>query len=90
MNEADAAWVDRICVPQSLTSFAQAVRVGVEAVPVARRTYVFATANGMETFRPIYERLKADPSWTTHTVACGHDVMLDRPAELAEMLLAEL
>ena len=66
------------------------VRVGAEAVPVARRTYVFASANGMETFRPIYERLMADEAWTVHTVECGHDVMLDRPVDLAEILLAEL
>jgi pimeloyl-ACP methyl ester carboxylesterase len=90
VNEKDAAWVDAICVPQSLASFAQAVRAGIETVPVVRRTYVFATANGMETFRPFHERLKDDPAWTVHTVACGHDVMLDAPEALAEMLLAEV
>jgi pimeloyl-ACP methyl ester carboxylesterase len=90
VNAADAAWVDATCVPQSLASFAQAVRLGAEAVAVARRTYVFASANGMETFRPIYERLKSAGGWTVHAVACGHDVMLDSPAKLAELLLAEI
>ena len=90
VNEADAARVDRICTPQSLASFAQAVRQGIDAVGVAKRTYVFATANGMETFRPVYEKLKTDPAWTVHTVDCGHDVMLDKPEELADLLLAEI
>ena len=89
VNKADAAWVDAMCVPQSLASFAQAVRVGVEGLKVSRRTYVFASANGMETFQPIYERLSPNPDWTVHSVACGHDVMLDNPAELTELLLAE-
>jgi pimeloyl-ACP methyl ester carboxylesterase len=90
VNAADAAWVDSICGPQSLASFAQAVRIGVEAVRVSRRTYVFASANGMETFRPIYERLRPDKDWTVHSIPCGHDVMLDSPAELAALLLAEV
>ena len=90
VNAADAAWVDAMCGPQSLASFAQAVRVGVEAVQVARRTYVFASANGMETFRPIYERLRQEEGWTVHSIACGHDIMLDSPAELADLLLAEI
>ena len=89
VNANDAAWVDATCVPQSLASFAQAVRKGVEAVEVTRRTYVFATANGMETFRPIFDRLRDDSRWKVLTVACGHDVMLDAPEELATMLLAE-
>lgn len=90
VNPEDAAWVDAICTPQSVASFAQAVRLGVDDVAVAKRTYIFAAANGMETFRPIYERVKSDRRWTVHTVMCGHDIMLDRPAELADLLLAEV
>jgi pimeloyl-ACP methyl ester carboxylesterase len=89
VNAADAARVDAICVPQSIASYAQAVRVGAEAVRVARRVYVFASANGMQTFRPFYERLLEDPAWAVHSVPCGHDIMLDKPSELADLLAAE-
>jgi hypothetical protein len=32
--------------------------------------------------------LDADPSWTVHRIACGHDVAIDRPLELAALLEA--
>ena len=89
VNARDVAWVNASCVPQSLASFAQAVRTGVEAVEVSRLTYVFATANRMEIFRSIHDRLINDPRWKVLTVACGHDVMIDAPEELAAMLMAE-
>ena len=86
VNARDAAWVDASCVPQSLASFTQAVGTGVE---VKRLTYVLATANRMEIFRSIHDRLVKDPGWNVLTVACGHDAMIDAPEELAVMLLAE-
>ena len=90
VNEADAAWVDTMCVPQPLATFVQGVRVGTESVSVANRTYVFATENGGDWFRSTYARLKDNPRWRMHTVACGHNVMLDCPEELASLLLEEL
>lgn len=89
VNERDRAWVDKLCVPQTLAAFAQSVSLGVNSVAARRRTYVYATANGMNTFDATYERFKADPNWTVHTVHCGHDVMLDEPEELARLLMNE-
>ncbi len=37
-------------------------------------------------FRAAHERAKAK-GWKTHTVTCGHEVMLDLPGELTDMLL---
>jgi hypothetical protein len=34
------------------------------------------------------EGIKHDTSWRCISVDCGHDVMLDRPQELADLLLA--
>ncbi|KLU25362.1 hypothetical protein EOS_15320 [Caballeronia mineralivorans PML1(12)] len=90
VNVADAPRVDAMCVPQPLPSFVQAVRVGAESVPVANRTYVFATANGGDWFVSTHARLKDDPRWKVRTVASGHNVMLDSPDELTSLLLEEV
>jgi hypothetical protein len=34
--------------------------------------------------------VKNDSKWKSHAVTCGHDVMLDRPEELAKLLLEEV
>jgi pimeloyl-ACP methyl ester carboxylesterase len=89
VNEEDANWVDRMSGPQPLATFVQGVKAGVDSAPVERRTCVFATRNGGDWFVETHARLKDDPRWTVHTIACGHSIMLDRPADLAELLLAE-
>ncbi len=91
VNEADAAWVDALSVPQPLATFVQAVRGGVEsaAVSAVNRTYLFATANGGDWFVSTHARLKDHPEWQVHEVACGHGIMLDRPGELISLLSAE-
>lgn len=89
VNPPDAAWVDAMSGPQPLATFVQAVTKGVDSAPVAHRTYVFASANGGDWFVSTYERLKEDARWTVHAVACGHQIMIDRPEELTALLAAE-
>ncbi|WP_200867839.1 hypothetical protein [Candidatus Sodalis pierantonius] len=73
MNASDAPWVDAMSVPQ----------------PLAQRTYIFATANGGDWLASTYARVKDDPQWKAHALACCHAIMLDRPEELTAILLAE-
>lgn len=89
VNEADAAWVDRMSGPQPLATFVQGVKAGVDSAPVAKRTYVFASKNGGDWFVETHARLKDASQWTVHEIPCGHSIMLDRPADLAALLLAE-
>ena len=89
VNEADAAWVDSMSVPQPLATFVQGVRSGVDSSPVASRTFVFAAANGGDWFVSTHARLKDHPDWQVHEIACGHNIMLDRPQDLASLLLKE-
>jgi hypothetical protein len=89
VNEADAAWVDAMSVPQPLATFVQGVRPGVDSSPVANRTYVFAAANGGDWFVSTHRRLKNHPDWKVHEIACGHNIMLDRPQDLASLLLEQ-
>lgn len=89
VNEADAARVDSLSVSQPLATFVQGVKAGVDSAPVSNRTYVFATKNGGDWFVSTHARLECDPRWTVHDIPCGHSIMLDRPADLAALLLAE-
>ncbi|MGA8749560.1 MAG: hypothetical protein WB563_12280 [Pseudolabrys sp.] len=38
-------------------------------------------------FDKAYARVKKDSSWRTYEVACGHDVMIDEPDRLTEILI---
>ncbi|NYT85252.1 alpha/beta fold hydrolase [Pollutimonas harenae] len=89
VNEADVVRVDTMSVSQPLATFVQGVKAGVDSTPVANRTYVFATRNGGDWFVKTHARLKSDSRWTVHEIPCGHSIMLDRPADLAALLLAE-
>ena len=48
-------------------------------------THILATGYEHSPFPPFHEIAKRK-GWKTLTIDCGHDVMLDRPAELAAML----
>jgi pimeloyl-ACP methyl ester carboxylesterase len=86
VNLADRAWVDRQCTPQPLATFQQPLRLRGAPSPPAQVTHVLATGYAHSPFPPFHERAKAK-GWKTLTIDCGHDVMLDRPAELVEILL---
>ncbi len=86
VNPADRAWVDRLCVPQPLATFTDAIALTGAVERIARKTYIRAKAYANAGFDRAYEALRADPSWRTDEVPCGHDVMVDLPDRLAEML----
>jgi len=86
VNPADRAWVDRLCVPQPLATFTDAIALTGAVERIARKTYIRAKAYANPGFDRAYERLRADPAWRTHEVPCGHDVMVDMPDRLTEML----
>ena len=90
VNAADAAWVDRTCVPQSLLTFTEGVKYSSKVAAVPNRTYVLATGYDLHVFDKFYDKVKSDPKWKAHTVSCGHDVMLDQPDELTRLLLEEV
>jgi pimeloyl-ACP methyl ester carboxylesterase len=84
VNAADRAWVDRQCTPQPLATFQQRVRL-TNHIPAEKCTHILATGYEHSPFPPFHDFAKRK-GWKTLTIDCGHDVMLDRPAELVEML----
>ncbi|HXQ51927.1 MAG TPA: alpha/beta hydrolase family protein [Stellaceae bacterium] len=90
VNERDRAWVDRQCTPHPLGTVREKLALTGAYRAVQRRHYIRATAYPSAPFDAFYERFKADPGWIVHQVSCGHDVMVDMPDALAEMLEAAL
>jgi hypothetical protein len=54
---------------------------------VQKKTHVRASGYPNVSFDKAYARVKADPTWRTYEVPCGHDVMVDEPDRLTEILL---
>ena len=54
---------------------------------MAKKTYIRAPIYAQPSFDKAYAAKKADSSWRTLGVPCGHDVMVDMPERLAEILL---
>ena len=86
VNAKDREWVNRQCTKQPMATFEQPMRLKGKADAIRNITYILATDFEETPFPQFYERAKAR-NWKTLTVACGHDVMLDLPAELTQILL---
>jgi pimeloyl-ACP methyl ester carboxylesterase len=84
VNAADRAWVNAQCTPQPLATFRQRLRLN-RTIPASKVTYVLATGYENSPFPPFRELAKKK-GWSTVNVACGHDVMLDRPDDLVRIL----
>jgi pimeloyl-ACP methyl ester carboxylesterase len=82
----DRAWVTAQGTDQSLATFAQRLelRGGIRKIRDVR--YVLATDFPGSPFPQFYEKARAR-GWRTYTAACGHDVMLAKPKEVADILL---
>lgn len=86
-SEADQAWVDSRTTEQPLGVSLQPIRLTGARERIAKKTYIWAEPYNSPNFRRYYEQCTADPGWKTYTVPCGHDVMVDMPDRLAEILL---
>jgi pimeloyl-ACP methyl ester carboxylesterase len=86
LNEADRAWVDAKCTPQPLRTFTDRVSLSGARDRIARKVYVRATAYESATYDAALAQTRA-AGWRTYEVPCGHDVMIDMPERLAEILV---
>ena len=88
VNEADRAWVDRLCVPQPAAAMTEKIVLTGAYERIARKTYIRAAGYPNPAFDAAYARVRADASWRTDEIGCGHDVMVDRPEWLSDRLIA--
>jgi hypothetical protein len=89
VREDYQAWVDARCTPHPLACFEDRITLAGARDRIARKTFVLAANYNPSSFQAIAERLRKDPSWTIHTLPCGHDTMVDLPRETADILLSE-
>jgi pimeloyl-ACP methyl ester carboxylesterase len=87
VNEKDRAWVDSLCGPQPIGTMTEKIRLTGARERIAKKAYIRAAAYPNPGFDAALARVRADPSWRTFEVSCGHDVMIDSPERLAEILL---
>lgn len=86
VNAADRAWVDRLCRPQPIGTFTQSVTLTGARERIARKTYIRASAFPNPVFDASVAALKTRRGWRIEDIPCGHDIMVDMPDRLAEVL----
>jgi pimeloyl-ACP methyl ester carboxylesterase len=85
VNEKDRAWVDAQCTPQPIKCFLQKSTLTGARERIAKKSYIRAAGNA----NPYFDAGLASArqkGWRTYEVPCGHDVMLDMPERLTEIL----
>ncbi|MGN9788585.1 alpha/beta fold hydrolase [Nonomuraea sp. ZG12] len=81
---------DPRATPHPLASLLQPLRLTGDLGHIRRREYVYAAGwDGPSPFTPVYRRLRADPSWRTHALDSGHNLMRDAPQDLVRILLGD-
>jgi len=87
VNAKDQAWVDALCGPQPVACFTEKIKLSGARERIAKKTYIRARGYSNPAFDAALARVKANPAWRSYEVACGHDVMVDMPERLTEILL---
>src|SRR5712692_7541846 len=88
VNEKDRAWVDSKLTAQPNGVALQPIRFTGAREKVAKKTYIRAPKYPQPAFDTALAQCKADKSWRTfETTSGGHDVMVDTPDWLAEVML---
>jgi hypothetical protein len=85
VNEKDRAWVDAQCTPQPIQCFLQKVALTGAREAIGKKTYIRAAAYANTYFDAGLASARAK-NWRVFEVPSGHDVMLDMPERLAEIL----
>jgi pimeloyl-ACP methyl ester carboxylesterase len=86
VNEKDQAWVDALCTPHPLATMVDKAALTGARERVPRKAYIRAKSYPNPGFDAAYAKLAADPAWRCYELPCGHDVMVDMPDKLAEIL----
>lgn len=84
----DHQWISRSSTSHPLRCIEQKLMLSGEIDSRIRRVYVEATEFNPSPFKAVAAELRKQSDWQVHSVAAGHDVMIDRPDELVRVLLA--
>ena len=87
VNEVDRAWVDGLCTPQPLATLTQQAVLTGARERIASKTYIRAKGYESPQFDAVLAKLRAMATWRTFELDCGHDIMVDMPDALAQILV---
>ncbi|MFZ2068797.1 MAG: alpha/beta hydrolase [Xanthobacteraceae bacterium] len=85
VNEQDRAWVDAQCTPQPIQTFVQKLKLAGARDRIGKKTYIRAAAYANPYFDAALASARTK-NWRIYELPCGHDVMLDMPERLAQIL----
>ena len=85
IDEKNRAWVDAQCTPQPIKTFTQKVKLTGARERIAKKTYIRGAGYPAESFDAAMGKARAR-GWHVHALPCGHDVMVDMPERLADLL----
>lgn len=86
-DEANWAWIDSLASPHPILPLIDECKAVDGRESIARKTYIRATRFQLPAFDDAVSRVRNDPTWKVFEMDCGHDVMIDRPQELTDILL---
>lgn len=88
ITEKHYAWIDSKLTPQPNSIAFNTVTLTGKRETIAKKTYIRAPKYPQASFDKAYEACKANASWQTFVVEdSGHDVMVDKPEWLTDLLL---
>ncbi|MGW5109395.1 alpha/beta fold hydrolase [Nocardia sp. NPDC004123] len=70
-----------------MASFLQRIRLSGRAPESILREYIYLSGWEGTPFTDVYQRLRNDPSWRTHSLPTSHNVLRDAPEEYLKLLL---
>jgi pimeloyl-ACP methyl ester carboxylesterase len=86
VNEKDRAWVDTMCTPHPVATLTDKITITGARDRIAKKSYIRAKGYPSVPFDGFQGRLNANAAWRVYELPCGHDVMVDMPDRLSEIL----
>ena len=87
-SEKDYPWIDSKLTPQPNGVATQPIKLTGTRETIAKKTYIRAPRYPQAAFDKALAECKADKTWQTYVNdTTGHDVMIDQPEWLADILL---
>lgn len=87
VNPKDEAWVDAKCTPQPYKTFTDTLPVTDAVARVKTRHFIRAAKYNSDSFRVQAAKLMQQGGWRFTDMPYGHDLMVDAPEELAQLLV---
>ena len=87
VNEKDRAWVDAMCTPHPVATLTDKITLTGARERIAKKAYIRAKSYPSVPFDGFYDALKTNSAWRVYELPSGHDVMVDMPDRLTEILL---